>query len=226
MRCTIEHLKQGYWVVQEHGKPALVLDAEGKEVFRTPEPAYVLNRDELPLSFFTSSAGRRRILFYDLSGKLLKEVVGEVERHGTKPIVVRTSENYLDGTRGVIDTNGNWLIKPSNVELCVVDWDRIIKKEHGTEFVKEDWDSMADRGSNFENFLKQHVLIGMKRSEVESFLGKGTELRSELNTVSYIVGGMGSTCGNAYTFVHLQYESGCVKRWRHSDSYGQKDWIE
>ena len=213
--CCIDHFKEGFWVIQESRQPAIVLNAEGKEIFRTPEPAYLLNRERLPFSFHTSSAGTKRIFFYTPDGKLQRELIGEVERFGPIPTVVRTSTQYLNGTRGLIDENGNWLIKPEKVDLLVVDEDRIIKTEHGTTFVKEDWDSGADRMGNFVNFLGQHLLVGMRRTDVEALLGKGAVVGNSPNMVSYTVAGMGAWCGNAYRSVQIEYASERVKRWRY-----------
>lgn len=224
--CVIDHLKEGFWVIQEHRKYATVLDANGKEVFRTQEPVYLVHRDGRPFSFFTSSGGNKRILFFDEKGNLLKEIAGEMERHGPRPVVIRTSGMLGKGVRGLMDDDGNWLVKPQNAEFLVVDDDRVIKTEYGTTFVKEDWDSGADKLGNFEKFMGQYKLIGMRRKEVEALLGKGSDTINCPNVASYLVAGMGSWCGNAYTSLQIQYEFDRVKRWRYYSIDGRNDWRE
>ncbi len=223
---TIKYLPEGYWVIGDGREPSKVLDRQGKEVFRTPERAFLLGgggNDDAHV-FATSSAGQRKLLYYDKDWKPLKEVVGEPAQHGPVPTIVTTGSYGYGRYSAVVDGRGNYLIEKENAEFKQAEPDRIIKKVFGAVFVKEDWDIPdRDRAREFQLFLRQYKLVGMKRSEVESLLGPGNKQGSAANTF-YTISGFGSTCGNAYRSIEIEYVGDKVSRWRYSSIGDNNHW--
>ncbi len=221
---TIRYLPEGFWVIGTGIEPAIVLNRQGKEVFRTPERASLFNDCGDAHIFVTSGAGEHKLLYYDKDWKLLKEVDGEPAQYGPVPTIVTKGAYGYDRYSAVVDGKGNFLIEYENAEFKSAESDRIIKTVFGTTFVKEDWDiPNRNRVREFQLFLKQYKLVGMKRSEVESLLGPGQKGTQGPNSF-YTIAGFGAWCGNAYETVEIEYAGDRVLRWRYHNFGSDNLW--
>lgn len=223
---NISYSNEGYWIVSEARKPALVLDLNGNEVARTPEPAYPVNSGSSSLTFASSHAGPKKLFYYDRQGQLQKTVAGELQRGGGPTSVVRVSGSGPSTVSGIVNAKGDTLLKPENSYLEPGESSRVIKTVFGTAFVREDWLRAENgRGREFEAFLKEYKLIGMPRSEVEEILGPAGNATPD--RLVYTLSGIGAWCGNAISRVVIEFEGGKAKRWQYSGGFGQRSkWNE
>ena len=221
---SIRYLPDGFWVIGNGREPTMVLDRQGKEVFRTPERASLFSDSGDAHIFVTSSAGQRKLLYYDKDWKPLKEVTGEPAQYGPIPTIVTVSGRDYSAIRAVVNGKGDYLISPENANFKAAEPDRLVKTVFGTTFVKEDWDiPNRDRAREFQLFLQQYKLVGMKRSEVEKLLGPGSKQSSAPNAV-YTISGFGAWCGNAYVSVEIEYVGDKVLRWRYRSIGSNNNW--
>lgn len=223
---NIQYSNEGFWIVSEARKPAVILDLDGKEVAKTPEPAYPVNSGSSSLTFATSHAGAKKVFYYDKNGRLQNTIDGEIQRGGGPTSVVRVSGISSNTISSVVDAKGNVLLKPENSYLEPGETARVIKTVFGTAFVREDWLRAENgRGREFEAFLKEYKLIGMPRSQVEKILGPASNATPD--RVVYTLSGIGAWCGNAISGVVIEFEDGKAKRWQYSGGFGQKSkWNE
>ncbi len=221
----IKYLPEGLWVIGNGSEPSVVLDRQGKEVFRAPERASLCNESGDTHIFMTTGAGKRKLLYYDKDWKLIKEVEGDPGQRSSKPSIITKGLTFgYDVQSAVVDEKGDFTIPYENAKFLYAESDRFIKTEFGTTFVKEDWDiPNRDRAREFQLFLKNYKLVGMKRSEIESLLGPGTKQGSEQN-VFYMISGFGATCGNAVVSVEIKYAGDQVSRWRYSGIGRNDNW--
>jgi len=220
----IRYLPEGYWVIGNGSDVSIVLDRQGKEVFRTPERAHLFSENSESYVFVTSGAGQRKLLYYDKSWKPIKEVVGEPAQYGPIPTIITIRGTGYDALRAVVDGKGEFLIGPENAEFKSAEPDRFVKTVFGTKFVKEDWDiPNRNRRREFQLFVEEYNLVGMKRSEVERLLGPGSKSKPGVNTF-YPIAGFGAECGNAYESVEIEYVDDLVSRWRYSSIGSANKW--
>ncbi len=221
---TIRYLPEGYWVIGTGSAPSKVLDRQGNEVFRAPEHTSLFNDSADTHVFVTTGAGQRKLLYFDKDWKPVKEVAGEPAQYGPIPTLITVSGRGYDIKRAVVDGKGDFLIGPENAEFKPAEPDRYIKTVFGTTFVKEDWDTPnRDRSREFELFLRQYKLVGMKRAEVERLLGPASKQGPGANAV-YTISGFGSWCGNSYVSVEIEYVGDKVSRWRRGSIGAGNNW--
>lgn len=217
--------KNGFWIIQSWLSPAIALDSEGKEVFRTPEPAR--------LEFGTKSLvfrGRNlnQLYFYDGAGRLL--CAPRFEHYWLYsthlPLVGISEGNDWSGTRGIVGVAGEWLVQPEKANFEITEADRAIKSKFG-KFEKEDWKIQDDwREREFYAFLRKYNPIGMSKSQIEKLLGPGAKQegdslsRKELDlppdptVASYQLNWFGAWCASSTWFAEFRYQNDRVKEWR------------
>lgn len=222
---SIRYLPEGFWVIGNGLEPAVVLDRQGKEVFRAPEHASLCNESGDTHIFMATGAGKRKLLYYDKDWKLIKEVEGDPGQRSSRPSIITKGLTFgYDVQSAVVDEMGNFSIPYENAKFLYAESDRFIKTEFGTTFVKEDWDiPNRARAREFELFLKQYKLLGMKRLEVESLLGPGNSRNGNPNAF-YTISGFGASCGNAVTSVEIEYDNDVVSRWRYLNIGSRHEW--
>ncbi len=221
----IRYLPAGFWVIGNGSEPAVVLNRQGKEVFRTPERASLCNASDDTHIFMTTSGGKRRLLYYDKDWNLINEVEGDPGQHSMNPLILTKGSTVgYDVQSAVVDDRGNFTIAYENALFRFAESDRFIKTVFGTTFVKEDWDiPNRNRGREFQLFVREYKLIGLKRSEVERLLGPGSQKGPGTN-VFYTISGFGSWCGNAYESVEIEYVADVVSRWRYTSFGSDNVW--
>lgn len=217
--------KNGFWIIQSWLSPAIALDPEGKEVFRTPEPAR--------LEFGTENLvfrGRNlnQLYFYDGAGRLL--CAPRFEKHWLQstnlPLVGISEGSDWSGKRGIVGITGEWLVQPEKANFDITESDRAIKSKFG-RFEKEDWKIQDDwRERELYAFLRQYNPIGMSKSQIEKLLGPGAKqeddslARKELDlppdpsVASYQLNWFGAWCASSTWFAEFRYENDVVTAWR------------
>jgi hypothetical protein len=222
---TIKYLPDGYWAIGNGGGPTVILDRHLKEIFRTPERASLCNESGDTHIFMTTGAGKRKLLYYDKDWKLVNEVEGDPGQRSSQPSIITKGLTFgYEVQSAVVDEKGNFSIPYENAKFLYAESDRFIKTEFGTTFVKEDWD-IPNRGRSreFQLFVKQYKLVGMKRREVESLLGPGNSRNGNSNAY-YTISGFGASCGNAVTSVEIEYDNDVVSRWRYRNIGSRYEW--
>ncbi len=215
----------GCWIIQDWISPAIVLDANGREILRTPKHAR-LEENFGKLVFRGSDL--HQLYFYNEGGELL--CAPRFEKHwlgSTRlPFVAISEGNEWGGMRGVLSKNGEWLVPPERAHFEITESDRVIKSKFG-KFDKKDW-KIQDNGRERElyAFLRDHNPIGMSKSQIESLLGSGGREEADSlyidnygfprnpNVSSYQLNTFGGFCGSCTWFLELRYAGSRVKDWR------------
>jgi len=217
--------QNGYWIIEDWISPAIVLDGNGKEIFRTPGPARL--EDSFGGLVFR---GRdlNQLYFYDKGGRLV--FAPRLEKHwlfSTRlPMVLISEGTDWNGMRGILGKNAGWLVLPERANFEITESDRAIKSIFG-RFEKDDWKIQDDgREHEFYAFLRECNPVGMKKDEIENLLGRGTpqkgdseeiQLRGgkpDQNIFSYQLNWFGAWCGSSMWFAEFLYDNSRVKEWR------------
>lgn len=213
-----------HWIIAMTDSPAIVLDSNCREVFRTPEAV----RTFLGVPFsFLSLDGKRLYLYVNENGNF-RLVRGEVDLLKSRdfPLVLKTEGQDWNGLFGVLGKGGNWLIKPETAAFEVTEIDRAIKFKYGS-FNKGAWlNQDGNRLREFYAFLREHNPIGMTEVQLENFLGRGgkpegdalflreIDLLPDPNIVSYQLNWFGAGCASSTWFAEFRYDSDRVSAWR------------
>ncbi|HEY9754192.1 MAG TPA: WG repeat-containing protein, partial [Oculatellaceae cyanobacterium] len=234
--------------------PAVIVDSRGAVVHEFPKNATLKMETEDGFIFTTGTNNPTKdrdsgfdLLFMSKTGELRKTVrcnflnehtwfesgVAVVGINGQVPEPVGAL-GWLDkyvpyGDKGIMDTQGNWLIAPSLAAYKVAEPDRFIK----TVIVQSHFDSEQCKtvegglASQFELLKKQYRLIGMSKTQLVDLIGtpdSADELSGERDIISYELGRRDAGCANAHAYLQFKLKDGKILAWK-IDNFGRpREW--
>lgn len=206
--------------------PMILLTADGTRLFDLPPEALaaygtdgLIDCEFLP-SVRVSGKDTRwagHAIFNENGEKLYgeKECLKPVLNHGLAVIADDpVSDEFVDRANIIITKSGVVARNISALQMYPTENDRLILVRSNTRFSPEVWAINPNcRVEQFSYFLKAHPIIGMRRREVEKYLGKANSLDC-YSTFSNL-------CGVTREYFEMKYENDKLTGWRRShSSYG------
>ncbi len=175
----ITRMKDGS-AVPTLGTVTKVFDKNGKPVFDLGYNRALVNNGEEGL-VFRSPAGKGKELreTLDTTGKVIKSVTVDVPDRSVHEFYDADTSERPDGTRvTTLKTfdGRKTLIEPTEDDLYVAFNNLLIRTIHSKTFSKDDWNGPdSNRARAFQIFRQKCKPVGMTRTEVEKYLGKGKD---------------------------------------------------
>ena len=210
---NVRHLADGFYQVETPSDDhMLVVNEKGKVLFKFAKGFYVANATAETVAV-TNLCGNSKlgkdVIFYDRKGVEKKRIHCDLHqtlfRNGMATISRSGPSLGEAKSEAVIDDNGNFIEPFQLAHFTIAEPDRIIKQTYDPRFIRTIWlKKTNDRGWQFHNLLSEYDLIGMNKARVIDILGPCESNEDNPSVSSYIVGGIGSFCGNA---CHRRLES-------------------